>query len=573
MVIRIPTPDIQGAQRLGGMQAQAADTPFQRLNMPDTTFNARMLQQLGTAGVQFANYLQEQQDERLLLEFQSGIGDWERSLLFGEMPDGQRSPNPGLLALQERDAFGVTERVAAEFEENLSQYNETLSGLSRNGQLAAQTLAENRRNSLLDQTARFEFQQREAYNNRLRREAEAAAARAAATAWSTPEAMAAGEARLISAATNVAANMFAEAEDASEQIDAYVAARLEEFQRTAIMRAIGQGETKIGRRLYDEAVERGVVTLEEDDLLTRTVQFGERIDVVVNGATAIVNQFPNDRAAAIDAARRMGLDGDTERNLVAEIEGRFSAADRIEQDNVADLTERARQAAVDGTLYDTFSPADLAMLPQATLDRLGYINRGGGQVSDPSVFNMLEQDQNVLMEADLTEYMDQLSPTDYASLVQRQATLRRAYADAAATEAERQAALVAGADIYNRSQIIDQAIETYQIRDAQQQAHLRRTVEAWEAGQRASGVEPTNEARRQFIDSLMVTAPTRAPGIFGGTAERRVIDVLLGRDRQLRFPDIPLLDLTQIATALQAQGLPLSDENIRQLYEQAQEGQ
>ena len=108
MAIRIPTPDIQGAQRLGGMQAQAADTPFQRLTMPDTTFNSRMLQQLGESGVQFANYLQEQQDERLLLELQAGVGDWERNLLFGEEVTGAPSGRGGILALEERDAFGLT---------------------------------------------------------------------------------------------------------------------------------------------------------------------------------------------------------------------------------------------------------------------------------------------------------------------------------------------------------------------------------------------------------------------------------------------------------------------------------
>jgi hypothetical protein len=100
--------------------------------------------------------------------------------------------------------------------------------------------------------------------------------------------MAAGEARLISATTNRAAYEFAGIPDEGERqrlIDEAVAAELEQFQRTAIMRAVGQGEPKIGRRLYAEALERGTITLAEDDLLTRTVQYGEQIDVVINGAT------------------------------------------------------------------------------------------------------------------------------------------------------------------------------------------------------------------------------------------------------------------------------------------------
>lgn len=572
MAIRVPTPDIQGAQRLGGMQAQAAATPFQRLTLPDTTFNSRMLQQLGESGVQFANYLQEQEDERLLLELQAGVGDWERNLLFGEDVTGAPTGQGGVLALQERDAFGLTQRVEADFDEHLAQYNENLTGLSRNGRQAAQEFAQRRRDALLDQTARFEFQQREAYNNRLRREAEAAAARAAETAWASPEAMAAGEARLISATTNRAAYEFAGIPDEAERqrlIDEAVAAELEQFQRTAIMRAVGQGQTDVGRRLYDEAVERGTITLEEDDPITRVVTYGEQIDVVVNGATQIVNQFPDDRQAAIDAARGMGLDGDTERDLVAEIESRFSQAARVEQDALSNLTERARVAAVDGALYDQMSPAELAMLPQETLNRLNYINRGGGQVSNPTIYNNLEtMPPEVLVDTDLTQYMDQLSPTDYGALVQRQATFRQAYAEAAETEAERQRALIASADIFTRAQVIDQAFEQYRIRDKQQQAHIRRTVEAWETARRASGVEPTNEDRRRFIDSLMVQVPTRTPNVFGATGDRRLADVLLGTEGQLRFPDIPLVDLTQIADALVSQGLPVNEENIRALYDQ-----
>lgn len=577
MAIRIPTPDIQGAQRLGGMQAQAAQTPFQDTRLPDTTFNSRMLQQLGDTGIQFANYLQEQEDERLLLELQAGVGDWERQLLYGETPDGAAPSSGtvgGLLALEERDAFGLTERLEGELQEHFSQYNTSLAGLSRSGRIAAQQFAEQRRNALLDQGARHEFQQREAYNNRLRREAEAAAARAAETAWASPEAMAAGEARLISATTNRAAYEFAGVTDETERqrlIDEAVAAELEQFQRTAIMRAVGQGQVKIGRRLYEEGIERGVITLEEDDPITRVVTFGEQVDVVVNGATQLVNQFPNDRQAAINAARSMGLDGDTERDLVAEIEGRFSAADRVEQDAVATLTERARAAAVDGSLYDQLSPAELAMLPQETLNRLNYINRGGGQVSNPTIYNQLEtMPPETLAATDLTQYMDQLSPTDYGALVQRQATFRQAYAEAAETEAERQRALIESADIFTRSQVIDQAFEQYRIRDEQQQAHIRRTVEAWEAARRASGVEPTNEDRRRFIDSLMVQVPTRTPNVFGATGDRRLADVILGDDAQLRFPDIPLVDLTQIADALIAQGLPVNEANIRALYDQTQ---
>ena len=161
---------------------------------------------------------------------------------------------------------------------------------------------------------------------------EAAAAAAAETAWATPEAMADAEMRIISATTNRAAAEVAGLTDNDERqqfIDNEVAAAVEKFQRTAILRAIGQGKTQIGRQLYDQAVERGTIKLQEDDLLTRTVQYGEQIDVVINSATMIFDQYPNDLAGAIDAARGMSLDGDTEKDLVAEIQRRFTTAEAI----------------------------------------------------------------------------------------------------------------------------------------------------------------------------------------------------------------------------------------------------
>ena len=572
MAIRIPTPDIQGAQRLGGTQAQAADTPFQRLTMPDTTFNSRMLQQLGESGVQFANYLQEQQDERLLLELQAGVGDWERNLLFGEEVTGAPSGRGGILALEERDAFGLTQRVEADFDEHLTQYNESLSGLSRNGRLAAQEFAQKRRDALLDQTARYEFQQREAYNNRLRREAEAAAARAAETAWASPEAMAAAEARLVSATTNRAAYDFAGIPDEGERqrlIDEAVAAELEQFQRTAIMRAIGQGQTEIGRQLYDQAVERGTITLAEDDLLTRTVQYGEQIDVVINGASTIFQQYPDDLGGAVQAARSMGLDGDTERDLVAEIERRFSSAAAVEAQQREQTFEAALAAAEAGTYLTDIDPAQQARFsPQQRRD-LEDINARIPLVGDETLLTQLK-----------SQSAAETARTDLSDILSR---LTRSQRDEARNVIDAARDAVAGVNewrwqgIRTEQTTIDTTITAMGIPageraredDIANRNQLYLLMESEKQRRLAAGETWDAQAIAQYADFLNTPVVISEGMIYGvNTAPRW--QVLLGQEAVEFVPGVPSDVIPAIRQAIEARGLQATPELIQQVYAQSQ---
>ena len=571
MALRVPTPELQGPARLGGIRTVAAETPFQSLRMPDTSFNARMMQQLGDSGVKLAGYLQEQEDERLLLEFQSGLGDWERETLYGEGPDGapstKKSGAVGVLSREEKAAFGVTDEVEQALTQKLSEMNGSLSGLSRSGQMAARELAQRRREALLNQVARYEFQQRDAYNRKLRAQAEAAAKRAAETAWATPEAMAAGLSRVTSAATTRASHEYAALpeQERKERIDADVAAAVDEFYRTAIMRAVGQGQIKIGRELYEQAVADGKVTLEDDDLLTRTVQYGEQIDVVINGATALYAQHPEDMAAAVSAARSMGLDGDTERRLVSELEGRYRSNATSEAAAEYQKIEDMRQAALEGALYTQYSGADFATVDQATLDRLSYINRGGALVDDPDVYNLLDEMTTLgsaAAELDLTQYMDRLSASSYAMFRERQAQAR------AAAAGDAQAALDA-ADLTDAKGQVAQAIAAFELEPAQERA-FRRLMNAYELEYvRKNMRNPTSEERNQFIDSVLSReVEINEDGfIFSADTETVFNQMLEAQDLQ-----IPQLDLLQIINALAALGKPATLDNIERMYDAKRKG-
>jgi len=430
MAIRIPTPATQGAQALGGVQAQPASTPYQDLSLPDTTFNSRMMQMLGERGIEFADYLRNQNDEQLLLELQNGVGDWERSLLYGENPTGEGDGTGGAFALKERDAFGLTERVETQFDEHLTQYNERLSGLSRSGRLAAQEFAQARRETLLDQAAKYEFQQREAYNARLRREAEEAAKRAAETAWASPEAMEAAEERFMQASLNRIVFETAGMTDTEERerlIEEAMTDARDQFHRIAIMRAVGQGEEKLGRELYEKAVESGAVTLEDDDLLTRVVQYGEQIDVVINGATDILQRHPDDFEAAVDLARSMALDGDTERDLVAEIERRFASQAAFEAQRREQLYEDARASAINGTLFDDFTAVQLAEFNASERSDLETLNSGAPVVGDTTLFRNLQLlSAEELAEYDLISAAPKLNDAQWQTILNAQRAARNA---------------------------------------------------------------------------------------------------------------------------------------------------
>jgi hypothetical protein len=555
MTLRVPTPAIQGPQQLGVVQAQASDTPFQNLRLPDTAFNSRLLEQLGGDAVRLGEYLQEQEDERLLLEFQAELGDWERQTLYGEMPDGTGAPEGGVLALEGPDAFGLAERMQQDFDARLSEFNETLGGLSANGRLAAQEYAQSRRAQLLDRATRIEFEQRDRYNRQLRAQAAAAAARAAEVAWASPEEMAAAEANLRSAVTNRATAEYADVPDASirnEMIRSEVSRELEEFQRTAVLRAIGSGDNAAGQRIYQEGIERGTIQLRDDDPLTRVVRFSDQATVIVNSATMAYEAYPDDRNAAIEMLRGMGLDGDTERDAVSELEGRFSAAARVEADELDDLIERARVAAANRDLWGTFNTVELSRIPQATIDQLNYINQGGGLVSNPELFDRLSsRPPRELIATDLTVYMGQLSSGDYTALRNAQDTARRAFADAAQDAADQQQALLQAADSTTVQQLLSGEFERYRIDDnspesANMRAYIRRTFDAWQRRfVQENERSPNNSERYDFLDALMVTSTSEAM-----LAQRRA-DIT---QEQVQVADVQTVPQV-IETELRARGI------------------
>lgn len=584
MTLRVPTPAIQGPQQLGVIQAQASDTPFQDLRLPDTAFNSRLLEQIGGDAVRLGEYLQEQEDERLLLEFQAGLGDWERQTLYGEMPDGTGAPEGGILSLEGQAAFGLTERLQQDFDTVLSEFNGPLSGLSANGRLAAQQYAQSRREALLDRATRIESEQREAYNRQLRAQSLAAAQGAAGFVWGSPEELAAAEARIRSAAevyysseaatetaalSAVTSGAVGDARDraAAETSMADIASRVEEdvatevdaFYRQTIRTALLEGSSASvarARQIFDEGTERGVIRLSgPDDLLLRDVRFGQERDVVMSIATETFAQFPNDLGGAIEAVRALRVPGDQEQDIVQELQQRYEQAEAVARQREEQIYDDLMAEASEGRMSRT--DPRLAGLSEEQIDALDRENRGLSRLSDPATSDLLQMmSPRQLAEINLNSYRARLSADEFDALRDRQRQ------GLAALQGD-QAALLAEADTVQRQSLLNQTFAAYRLsgdNNAAFRSNITRAFEAWELDYRQrEGQAPTNERRRQFLDDLLIE--TRR-GTFGGRGDT-LAEEILGEEAALLYPDIPFLQLIDIGQQLLDADVERNEATIR----------
>jgi hypothetical protein len=594
MAIRVPTPAIQGPQQLGVIQAQATDTPFQNLTLPDLSFNSRMLAQVGEGAARLGQYLQEQEDERLLLELQAGLGAWERETLYGELPDGTSDATGGILGLEGPDAFGVTERVGQSFDEQLAQFNESLSGLSARGRMAARQYAQSRRESMLDRATRFEFEQREAYNRQLRAQALASAQRAAATSWASDEELAAAETRIRSAAESyftpeaVAAEAARSAESAVEggfvgvyaqadaaeaatqsitqQVDEMVATEIDGFYRQTIRTALLEGSSASvarARQIFDQGVERGVIRLSgDDDLLIRDVRFGEERDVTMSLATELFAQYPDDVGSAIEAVRAMRVPGEQEYYIIEELQRRYSQADSVAQQQREQTYDELVQQARSGALVPT--DPRLADLTDAQRNALDNLNRGMALVNDPATVRMLNdaalQGETALADIELSDIEGMLDASTFETWRSRITAARNAAAGEPAYEwtGVRTELATTNAAITARLAVEDEAVQSdlFLLFEDEKQRRL------------AAGETWDTRAINEYADQLGAEIPI-SRGILG-TTEAPLYQVLLGTvEYTIRVPGVPEEAVAQIAQLLAESGDQVTPERIQEVYEEA----
>lgn len=154
-MIRVPTPETQGPQQLGGIETVAAQTPFQQTQLPDLSFNARQLGRIGEALGNVAAEFGRREQETVMLEAQNDINDWRNGVL---------NPDTGVLRQEGGNAIGATDRTIASAEEFAGIMEERYgTRLTSSGRLALRTLLQQETQSVATRVISHETNQRRQY--------------------------------------------------------------------------------------------------------------------------------------------------------------------------------------------------------------------------------------------------------------------------------------------------------------------------------------------------------------------------------------------------------------------------
>lgn len=414
MAITIPTPEDQGAKSLGGVEGQAAQTPYQNLQLPDLAFDARTLGNLGGVVGDFSQELQSRYNETTLLEAQQAYSEFERDLMY--------NLETGVMRTEKNGALGVTDRVRSATTDFFAQYAQEKKPLTATARMALEKFGQDRQISLLDTAARHELTQNERYRAELKAAASANAVATAALAFSSDTALADQEA-IIRSST---ASEFAEDPNVTPETVAEVtAARVDQMYRTAISSAL-MVDTSAGRaraaELYARASEQGGLQLTENDPITRAVTFATEEDGRSAAADMLVAQAGGDLAKAVELAADLpAVNAEDRGKIVEDLETRMRSRERATTALQKDLEARAIGLATSGQLM-TMTAAERAQLPQETYNRLLKLNAGGAAISDAPTLNLLNSlSDRQWSTVDLSSYADKLTAEDFATFSKEQA--------------------------------------------------------------------------------------------------------------------------------------------------------
>jgi len=299
------------------------------------------------------------------------------------------------------------------------------------------------------------------------------------------------------------------------------------------------------------------------------VQYGEQIDVVINGASMIFQQYPDDLGGAVQAARSMGLDGDTERDLVAEIERRFASAAAVEAQQREQTFEAALAAAEAGNFLTAFDNAERAQFTPQQRQDLERINAGIPLVGDERILTRLKsQTAEETANTDLSELL--------GSLTLEQRDEARRIVDAARKD-------VNGSNSYEWQGIrteqvtIDNAITAMGIvsgpnarpADIDNRNDLYLLFEREKRRRLAAGEAWDAQAVSLYADLLNGQVPI-SEGFLYGVNTAPLWQVLLGKQEIMFVPGVPTDAVSEIRELIKARGLQATPELILQTYLQFQ---
>lgn len=553
---RVPTPALQGDQRLGAVQ-QVTDpqTPFQNLRAPDLTGSGRALveagrniSRAGDALSQIALDKRRLEDERNLLEIQTTFGKWRRDQLYAE---------GGILSRKNGNAVGLQQEYEQKSEQFLSQ---ALAGreLSAAGLAAAQQWLGSQRTSFLERVGAHENEQLTNYNNQLQEANIENLVDEGSYFYRDPDKFALAESGIRQAAQDMAKRQGLDGQAAEEFIESRVAG----LYTAAISRALVNGYPALAKTYLEQATVREYLT--GDDLAKAEGAVRERTvkEEAFQVTQDIMTRFAGNEPGALSYIRENVTDPDVRERAVAEVTTRFQEQRRFREERLRNLRIEAVTLAREGR-FDEIPDETLAEIGgemTARLIKLDADARSGfATVTDFATYNRLNRmTDEQLLDVDLTseEYVGKLSRSDAEKFSNLQGALQRGGADASD----------ARSGLRTRAQIISGAAKALRLND-EQEYNLSRAVD-----DRLASMTPEERKSadiQDIVDDLIVEGTTASPDawlqptrpLFETPVSER------GQFRVIDVEDIPAQDRDELALVLRdANGRVPTDEEMLAAY-------
>ena len=152
-MVRIPTPETQGAQPIGNVQLDTPRDAYQTVQASGWGREGAQLQEFGNALGSLGGAIAQQQQDIAMLEAQKAFSDFELELF---------DPNNGIMTRHGANAQGVTDEVDARLEALMSGVlgNGRLTGAARR---AVEKYALGQRQRLLGKVGSHEYGEGEDY--------------------------------------------------------------------------------------------------------------------------------------------------------------------------------------------------------------------------------------------------------------------------------------------------------------------------------------------------------------------------------------------------------------------------
>lgn len=589
-MVTVPMPT---KQTIGQQIKEAKQTPFQNLNTDSRMFGGaqaelmgkmgNVAKQVGSDALAIKTHLDKQQDERSLMEAEKMINDWVFDQYHGEN---------GLYTKKGNQTKNATKDIGERYNEfvNSAQFKDLQ--LTERGRITLDKFVNSQRNSVSTTTAKYETSEMRAYDDGLREARIQGAREDAATHYTDPDRLAEAKSKIQS---TVRAKSEANGWD-PEQTQQVLEDEVSSMHKVVIDRMLKNNDGVSAK----EYLSKNRKEIDGDDIadIEKAVAAGEVKQQSQMQTDIIMSKYKNvtDETDALAEARKI-KDPEVRDEVVRRVTNRFGEMARAK--SVADRQARADAweiilngggvSDLDSSVVESLGgPAVSAM--KSFEKKRAIDGAGWADVTTPETYNKLHDmsvsDPKAFMNYDLNGDINTLSETDYKYWNAQQRSMKDAKAKADQKALEREAnytlgdrlskeyltsagikygSSASGTDDAKKSQkvlsavrsLIDRAHET-------DQPITRDDIEKKLAGMFVSGEMDESGYLWDDTGRKFEFTGTDVKGTFILTNVSEETDLIS------KATGVPPELVNGIANALSKKDIPVTLENIREVYKQGQ---